>query len=103
MQILVLGMHRSGTSMVARLLNMMGAIFAPEGVSTGANQENPKGLLGTQRCARFERYGASLGWGRLASVERFFSAESAGTESGSIQERGRQKSSSTWMPTGRGF
>ena len=44
MQILVLGMHRSGTSMVARLLNMMGAYFAAEGISTGANQENPKGF-----------------------------------------------------------
>jgi GT2 family glycosyltransferase/glycosyltransferase involved in cell wall biosynthesis len=44
MQILVLGMHRSGTSMVARLLNMIGLYFAPEGVSTGANQENPKGF-----------------------------------------------------------
>ncbi len=44
MQILVLGMHRSGTSIVARLLNMMGAYFAPEGASTGANQENPKGF-----------------------------------------------------------
>jgi GT2 family glycosyltransferase/glycosyltransferase involved in cell wall biosynthesis len=44
MQILVLGMHRSGTSMVARLLNMMGAYFAPEGTSLGANQENPKGF-----------------------------------------------------------
>jgi hypothetical protein len=44
MQILVLGMHRSGTSMVARLLNMMRAYFAPEGASTGANQENPKGF-----------------------------------------------------------
>lgn len=44
MQILILGMHRSGTSMVARLLNMMGAYFAPEGISTGANQENPKGF-----------------------------------------------------------
>ena len=44
MQILVLGMHRSGTSMVARLLNMMGVYFAPEGVSTGANAENPKGF-----------------------------------------------------------
>ena len=44
MQILVLGMHRSGTSMVARLLNMMGAYFAPEGISTGVNQENPKGF-----------------------------------------------------------
>jgi hypothetical protein len=44
MQILVLGMHRSGTSMVARLLNMMGAYFATEGTSIGANQENPKGF-----------------------------------------------------------
>src|SRR4029077_11102869 len=44
MQILVLGMHRSGTSVVARLLNTIGLYFAPEGVSTGANQENPKGF-----------------------------------------------------------
>ena len=44
MQILILGMHRSGTSVVARLLNMMGAYFAPEGVSNGANEENPKGF-----------------------------------------------------------
>ena len=44
MQILVLGMHRSGTSIVARLLNMMGVYFAPEGTSLGANQENPKGF-----------------------------------------------------------
>lgn len=44
MQIAVLGMHRSGTSLLARLLNMMGAYFAPEGVGTGANQENPKGF-----------------------------------------------------------
>jgi hypothetical protein len=44
MQILVLGMHRSGTSVLARLLNMIGLYFSPEGVSTGANQENPKGF-----------------------------------------------------------
>ena len=44
MQILILGMHRSGTSMVARLLNMLGCYFAPEGVSSGANQENPRGF-----------------------------------------------------------
>lgn len=30
MQIIVLGMHRSGTSMVARLLNMLGAYMGPE-------------------------------------------------------------------------
>ncbi|RKT44463.1 glycosyltransferase [Thiocapsa rosea] len=44
MQLLVLGMHRSGTSVVTRLLNMMGAYFGPEGVSLGANDENPKGF-----------------------------------------------------------
>ena len=44
MQILIFGMHRSGTSAVARLLNTMGAYFAPEGFSTGANEENPKGF-----------------------------------------------------------
>jgi hypothetical protein len=33
MQILVLGMHRSGTSMVARLLNMMGAYLARKGLN----------------------------------------------------------------------
>jgi GT2 family glycosyltransferase/glycosyltransferase involved in cell wall biosynthesis len=44
MQLIVLGMHRSGTSVLARLLNMMGAYFGPEGVNTGANKENPKGF-----------------------------------------------------------
>lgn len=44
MQLIVLGMHRSGTSVLARLLNLMGAYFGPEGVNTGANQENPKGF-----------------------------------------------------------
>jgi hypothetical protein len=44
MQLIVLGMHRSGTSVLARLLNMMGAYFAAEGMGIGANQENPKGF-----------------------------------------------------------
>lgn len=44
MQLIVVGMHRSGTSVLARLLNMMGAYFAPEGLGTGASQENPKGF-----------------------------------------------------------
>lgn len=44
MQIFILGMHRSGTSLTAHLLNMMGIYFGPEGSSTGANIENPKGF-----------------------------------------------------------
>src|SRR5215207_8974317 len=44
MQLIVLGMHRSGTSSVTRVLNMAGAYFGPEGISTDANEENPKGF-----------------------------------------------------------
>lgn len=44
MQLIVLGMHRSGTSGVTRLLNMAGAYFGPEGIATDANDENPKGF-----------------------------------------------------------
>lgn len=44
MQLMVLGMHRSGTSVLARVLNLMGAYFGPEGISSGANRENPKGF-----------------------------------------------------------
>ncbi len=44
MQIFILGMHRSGTSVVTRLINLMGADFGPEELSTGANPENPKGF-----------------------------------------------------------
>lgn len=44
MQIIVLGMHRSGTSVVTRLINMMGAYFGPEGSSLGFSSQNPKGF-----------------------------------------------------------
>ncbi len=43
MQIVVLGMHRSGTSAVARILNMMGAYFGQEGSALDTDQHNPKG------------------------------------------------------------
>lgn len=44
MQVFVCGMHRSGTSMIARLLNLMGMYFGPEGSGLPANRENPKGF-----------------------------------------------------------
>lgn len=44
MQLFVLGMHRSGTSSVTRLLNMAGAYFGPEGISNGADEGNLKGF-----------------------------------------------------------
>ena len=49
MQLIVVGMHRSGTSAVTRLLNMAGAYFGPEGVATAAERREPEGLLGTSR------------------------------------------------------
>lgn len=43
MQILVLGSHRSGTSVVTRIINMMGAYFGPEKMAYGFDEANPKG------------------------------------------------------------
>ncbi len=37
-------MHRSGTSVLARFLNMMGVYFGPEDIGIGASHENPKGF-----------------------------------------------------------
>lgn len=44
MQIIVLGSHRSGTSLLTRLINMMGAYFGVGAASIGFNNENPKGF-----------------------------------------------------------
>lgn len=44
MQIVILGMHRSGTSAVTRLVNMMGAFVGEEAELIGKNDENPKGF-----------------------------------------------------------
>ena len=44
MQIIVLGMHRSGTSITTRLINMMGAYFGPESSVGEITIDNPKGF-----------------------------------------------------------
>ena len=44
MQIFVLGMHRSGTSAIARILNLMGVYFGGEHVGTGRSEQNEKGF-----------------------------------------------------------
>ncbi len=43
MQLVVLGMHRSGSSMLTRLINLMGAYFGSEDASLGFDDANPKG------------------------------------------------------------
>jgi len=44
MQLIVFGMHRSGTSPLTRLMNLMGAYVGIEGSLIGANNQNPKGF-----------------------------------------------------------
>jgi O-antigen biosynthesis protein len=70
MQIVIFGMHRSGTSSVARLLNMMGAYFAPEGAEMRAHKTNPKGFWERKDindlCIRV-LHSAKCDWHRLAS------------------------------------
>ncbi len=43
MQIIVLGMHRAGTSAITRLINLMGAYLGPEDQFLPATPDNPKG------------------------------------------------------------
>lgn len=43
LQIIVLGMHRAGTSAFTRLINLMGAYVAPEDQFLPATPDNPKG------------------------------------------------------------
>lgn len=71
MQLIVLGMHRSGTSVLARLLNLMGAYFGPEGLSTGANQENPKGFWERKDVRHLNDsvlHAAGCDWNRVLSL-----------------------------------
>jgi hypothetical protein len=73
MQLIVLGMHRSGTSVLARLLNMMGAYFAAEGGSTRANPENPKGFWERRDVRDLNDlllYSVRCDWNRIAGFDR---------------------------------
>lgn len=72
MQIIVLGMHRSGTSAVARLLNLMGAYFGGENISTGASAENEKGFwerLDVRALNDSMLHNANCDWDRIAELD----------------------------------
>jgi hypothetical protein len=43
MQLVILGMHRSGTSLLARILNLMGAYFGEDEDEIAGSNHNPKG------------------------------------------------------------
>jgi len=72
MQLIVLGMHRSGTSSVTRLLNLAGAWFGEDADATETNEENPKGFW-ERRDVREVCDGLLLGggydWWRLADLD----------------------------------
>lgn len=72
MQVIVLGMHRSGTSVLARILNLMGLYLGPEGMSTGANPENPKGFW-ERRDVRFLNdavlHSVGCDWDRVSCLD----------------------------------
>ena len=72
MQIVVLGMHRSGTSAVARLLNLMGAYFGTENTGAGANEENEKGFwerLDVRALNDSILHNANCDWDRVADFD----------------------------------
>ena len=72
MQIIVLGMHRSGTSAAARLLNLMGAYFGAEDTSTGASEENEKGFWERNDVRALNDsilHNANCDWDRIADFE----------------------------------
>ena len=72
MQLIILGMHRSGTSVLARLLNMMGAYFGPEGISMGASKENPKGFWerrDVRQLDDFVMHSVDCDWNKVASFD----------------------------------
>ncbi len=77
MQFIVLGMHRSGTSMLTRLINLAGAYVGPEHLLLAPHEENPKGfwerrdtimvneaILQLHGCAWY----SAAGWGDATTV-----------------------------------
>ncbi|MDS4030821.1 MAG: glycosyltransferase [Candidatus Contendobacter sp.] len=78
MQIIVLGMHRSGTSTVARLLNLMGAYFAPSELAMPPTEHNEKGYW-----ERLDVFGVheemfhalGIGWDRVSRFNAQWLAE----------------------------
>lgn len=89
MQLMVLGMHRSGTSALARVLNLMGVYFGPEGISTGANEENPKGFWERRDVRALNDstlHAVGCDWDRVSAFD-------AGSLPGSVAEEFRTRGS----------
>lgn len=69
MQIIILGMHRSGTSALSRLLNLMGAYLGPDEAIMPPNANNPAGYWERVDVARINEkllVSAGASWDRVA-------------------------------------
>lgn len=72
MQIIVLGMHRAGTSAVTRLINLMGAYLGPEDQFLPATPDNPKGYWERIDVLQLHEWlleTLNADWHRVAAVE----------------------------------
>ncbi len=72
MQIFVLGMHRSGTSAFARLLNLMGVYFGGENAGIGRNEENQKGFWERQDVRQLNDtilFNKNCDWDRVSGLD----------------------------------
>lgn len=73
MQLLVLGMHRSGTSALTRVLNLMGASLGEGFEELGENEANPKGYWERTDFAVFDQElleACGKDWYYLADIEK---------------------------------
>lgn len=80
-------MHRSGTSCVARLVNMMGAYFAPEGKEMLSQPDNPKGFWEREDVVQLNDEILELAGATWDNVAHLDFAKINTKQKGSIDER----------------
>ncbi|HEV8711945.1 MAG TPA: hypothetical protein VGX03_03850, partial [Candidatus Binatia bacterium] len=72
MQIIVFGMHRSGTSPLTRIINLMGAYVGPEGTLMGPTKDNPKGYWEREDVHTLHRkilHAGGAAWDRVSKFD----------------------------------
>ncbi len=80
MQLILLGMHRSGTSALARILNLMGCYFGSEDVSAGVGYDNPKGFWERLDVVELNNLILNAAGGSWWDMEKFDSGSIKGEE-----------------------
>jgi hypothetical protein len=101
-QIVVLGMHRSGTSATTALINSLGAFVGPEGELTGSGPENPRGFFERRDLRKIcDSFLHTMGadWWKVADLETANLSEDVLTEKSGeiIQIFGELDKHGTWV------